>query len=84
MSTEQQEEDDFHLEEVRGSHSTKVFMMVAGIILFESKGVIEQRCSRLEMVADRIILWESMAPSSSEESKCQGGGGGEVFDQDPE
>ena len=26
MSTEQQEEDDFHLEEVRGSHSTKVLM----------------------------------------------------------
>ena len=24
VSTEQQEEDDFHLEEVRGSHSTKV------------------------------------------------------------
>ena len=38
MSTEQQEEDDFHLEEVRGSHSTKVLMMVAGIILFESMG----------------------------------------------
>ena len=39
-------------------------MMLAGIILFESMGVIEQRCSRLEMVADQIIQWESMAPSS--------------------
>ena len=28
MSTEQQEEDDFHLEEVRGSHSTKVILVV--------------------------------------------------------
>ena len=59
-------------------------MMVAGIILFESMGVIQPRYSCLAMVADRIILWDSMAPSCSEESKCQGGGGGEVFDQDPE
>ena len=40
------------------------------------------------MVAGEIILWESMAPSrldsSSEKLKCQGGSGGEVFDQDPE
>ena len=43
VSTEQQEEDDFHLEEVRGSHSTKVLVMVAGIILFESMGVIRPR-----------------------------------------
>ena len=43
VSTEQQEEDDFHLEEVRGSHSTKVLVMIVGIILFKSMGVIEQR-----------------------------------------
>ena len=42
VSTEQQEEDDFHLEEVRGSHSTKVLIMIAGIIL-KSMGVIQQR-----------------------------------------
>ena len=59
-------------------------MTVAGIILFESTGVIEQRGSRLAMNVCGIILWDSMAPSCSEESKCQGGGGGEVFDQDPE
>ena len=38
--------DCWDYSKVNGSHSTKVLMMLAGIILFESMGVIRQRCSR--------------------------------------
>merc|ERR1712241_331655 len=37
VSTEQQEEDDFHLEEVRGSHSTKVEAVVKSLIKIRSE-----------------------------------------------